>query len=363
MSIPSPAPWRILSDDLTGALDSAAAWAASDAVPVFLDQPQAAPQAVQCVVSGTRDLAPPELPSRLAPSLDWLAGSGWAYKKIDSLLRGNSFAEIAWLLRSGRFEGAVFAPAFPAQGRFTANDRHWVAPPHQPQGPRTHEFAGSLHKALADAGLQAWRPEQVSQSLQRAMQVAVPDLLCDADLDALAALAHTPQARRWLWCGSAGLAWALARHEGRTAASAAHPPPPPAGPLLLLTASRHPVLRAQLRGLDGLLPGLTLVDLADAEPLAPAEAQARLDQGMRELLATQQRPARLLVVGGDTLLALCRAAGVHSLLAGPSPRPGWGSARLCGGVWDGLSCWSRSGAFGADDDLRAALAAQPSPIH
>lgn len=348
-------PWRILSDDLTGALDSAAAWAGSSEVPVFLDQPGSSGQPVQVVVSGTRDVPPTELPALLAPSLDWLSTSGLAFKKIDSLLRGNTFAEIAWLLNTGRFAGAVFAPGFPAQGRFTAQGRHWVAPPHQPQGPRSHEHPEPLLQALARVGLQGQLTNRIDDCLQAASQVVIPDLLTDADFDQLAALTTTPQAQHWLWCGSAGLAWALARREG--VASATSPPVPSHGPTLLLTASRHPVLRAQLQQLAMSGPGTELIDLAAAEPLSPEQAHARLASGVQQLVTRHARPASLVVVGGDTLLALCRAAGVHSLQAGPSPRAGWGQARLCGGPWDGLMCYSRSGAFGPPDDLRVLLAA------
>ena len=66
-------------------------------------------------------------------------------------------------------------------------------------------------------------------------------------------------------------------------------------------------------------------------------------------------PLANLVVGGDTLLGLCRAAGVQALLAQPAVRPGWGCARLQGGAWDGVPCYSRSGAFGGADDLLAMI--------
>ena len=348
--------WRILSDDLTGALDSAAAWAGAAEVPVFLDQPGTSAQAVQAVVTGTRDVPPTQLQSLLSPSLDWFTSTGLAFKKIDSLLRGNSLTEIAWLMQSGRFDGAVFAPAFPAQGRFTAQDRHWVAPPHTPQGPRSHEFAGSLTQALAAVGLSARTCERMPEHLPSSKgAVLIPDVLNDHDLDQLATLAAQPQARRWLWCASAGLAWALARRDGLANAAPA-PTTPATGTVLLLTASRHPVLRAQLHQLGPVRHPLELIDLAAPEPLSADAAHQRLTQAMQHIVATHVRPERLLVVGGDTLLALCRAAAVHSLQASASPRAGWGCARLSGGPWDGLLCYSRSGAFGPADDLGALLA-------
>lgn len=354
-------PWRILADDLTGALDSAAAWANAGEVPVFLEQPGESAQPVQVVATGTRDVPPASLPERLAPSLDWLVASGSAFKKIDSLLRGNTFAEIAWLMRSGRFDGVVFAPAFPAQGRFTAQGRHWVAPPQRPLGPRKHEHAGTLVQAFAKLGLNARIPTHLEDSLQQAGQVVLPDILSDLDLDRLAALTLGAAAPRWLWCGSAGLAWALARQAAATApfssnsATATDAPAAAAGLTLVLTASRHPVLRAQWRHLPASDAGTVLLDLAEVQPLSAEKAQQRLAQRLNTVVGSQARPAALVVVGGDTLLALCRAAGVRSLQAGASARAGWGRARLVGGPWDGLTCYSRSGAFGPPDDLRALL--------
>ena len=350
-------PWHVLADDLTGALDSAAAWASAGDVPVFLDRPGPSAQAVQVVATGSRDVPPESLPALLEPSLDWLVAGGCAFKKIDSLLRGNTFAEIAWLLRSGRFAGAVFAPAFPAQGRFTASGRHWVAPPHQPQGVRTHEYAGALAQAFLHVGLGAHLPDRVRSSLQAGGGVVIPDILSDQDLDQLAALTQSPQEPPWLWCGSAGLAWALARLDAAAAGITSVATTPAAGGrTLVLTASRHPVLREQLRHLPASDAGTEVIDLAEEQPLKPDEAQVRLRQRLHRLVATGQRPGTLVVIGGDTLLALCRAADVSSLQADRSARTGWGLARLVGGPWDGLSCYSRSGAFGASDDLRAMLA-------
>ena len=59
-----------------------------------------------------------------------------------------------------------------------------------------------------------------------------------------------------------------------------------------------------------------------------------------------------MVVGGDTLLALCRALGANSLVSETAlARTGWGCARLSGGAWDGVLCHTRSGAFGNENDL------------
>jgi D-threonate/D-erythronate kinase len=189
--------------------------------------------------------------------------------------------------------------------------------------------------------------------------VVVPDVRSDADLATLAALATRADAREWLWCGSAGLGWALARQHAPAPPAAnptsAHRAPVVSPPVLLVTASQHPVLRGQLQHLAQHAGSHTLIDLMERDALSPAEAAERLASRALALVATRARPGTLVVVGGDTLLALCRASGVRALRAGVGPRAGWGSARFVGGRWDGTLCLARSGAFGAADDLHALL--------
>jgi len=376
--------WRILADDLTGALDTAAMFAGTQEVPVFL-HPDAAqsPSVTACTTNtanrqepvqawstGTRDVSPDALHNTLQACLPWFAtASDFAFKKVDSLLRGNSFAEVAWLLRHGGFTGAVFAPAFPAQGRFTRNGQHWVGAPHTPQTPLTSGTLSPtpplvLADAFAAVGLATHMFNVPATQLDTLSGVLVPDVTCDADLAQLAGLSRSTNAQRWLWCGSAGLAWALAREWGLAGhgelgstshtVTALQP-----GHTLVVTASRHPVLRGQLTHLadSAVLTEVNaqLRDLACDQPLSAAQAQAQLAQQTHTLAHIQPRPTRLVVVGGDTLLALCLATGAHSLRAGHSPRSGWGLARLQGGLWDGVPCYSRSGAFGAPDDLSALL--------
>jgi hypothetical protein len=124
----------------------------------------------------------------------------------------------------------------------------------------------------------------------------------------------------------------------------------------MVTASRHPVLRNQLACLA--LPALQpvrLIDLAEKQALPPEAAAARLAARAAALAAETSRPDVLVAVGGDTLLALCRAAAVERLVAHPGLQPGWGRARLFGGPWDGVDCHSRSGAFGSTADLSQLL--------
>ncbi|MDD0812568.1 four-carbon acid sugar kinase family protein [Curvibacter sp. RS43] len=363
---------HILADDLTGALDCAAAFGAD--VPVHLGRPaHPTRQDVDVVATATRDVAIDQLPAGLTPCLPWLQEAAIAFKKVDSLLRGNTFDEVDWLARQGGYSGLVMAPAFPSQGRITCAGQQWWTRP----GHADSAVAERLSTALAARG---WHisTEAERPSWGETPTAWIPDVRSDADLDPIAALA-LQDSGRWLWCGSAGLAHALARQraDAPQVEALATPHVETGHALMLVSASHHPVSREQWRQLrqsewgrdcvqgSELLnwqatagEGARLFDLAAAEPLSAKQAAQLLDQQTALLAERAPRPRTLVVVGGDTLLALCRALGAQGLQSEtPLNRPGWGCARLRGGRWDGLVCHSRSGAFGQADDLLAVVAA------
>ena len=359
---------RILADDLTGALDTAAAFSGN--VPVYIDCPPVlagkdADPAVSVVATPTRDVAPDTLPGFLEPAVRWFTAGGLSFKKVDSLLRGNTFEEIAWLFRHARFERVVFAPAFPAQGRITCGDRQWIARPGRPREalavPLQPEFSrlGMSSSALLEERADAW----------------VPEVATDGELDEVVRKAD-PAGGTTLWVGSAGLGNALARHFGLSPQSGSVAPLSTLiGPTVLISASFQPVFREQWsllradRAVQAVAEagdaaqigsaieracagaGEVWFDLSPRETIDASLAIQRLQATTRLLVERLPKPGQLLVVGGDTLLGLCRASGAAGLLAHPSIRPGWGCARLMGGVWDGVPCYSRSGAFGLPDDL------------
>lgn len=369
---------HLLADDLTGALDSAAAF--GPGVPVHLDRPGPVlgdDAAVRVVATASRDVPPADLPALLAPCVPWLVEAGLAFKKVDSLLRGNTLAEVRWLAEAGGFRRVVFAPAFPAQGRYTLGDRLAVAPPGGFAG-QAELCGGNLREALL---AEPWPADCALQ---------LPEVRTDGDLDRLVTRLGG-DGLRTLWCGSAGLAAAVARqwpHEpGDRPPAVSVAPARTDGPVWVIGASHQAVTRRQwaramaahpkavtvrhgdvmafeqaLAVLSGPLDGtasqasLALLDLSPLAPLGPAEAAALLQAQVTRLAALPQGPARLLVLGGDTARALVRATGVDHLVSGRPVRPGWGQARWAGGRWDGLWMDCRSGAFGGDDDLLAALA-------
>jgi uncharacterized protein YgbK (DUF1537 family) len=313
---------RLLADDLTGALDSAARFLPLTG-PVAVTWQGRAIEGSVAIDSGTRDL-PAEAArariERLAPLLD---GGAPAFKKIDSLLRGHVAMELAACMR--RFDHCVLAPAFPFQGRITRDGRQ-----------------------LALTG-DAWRDTGVDlQGELRALcvEAQMRDAETDADLDAIVAEGRCLTGRV-LWCGTGGLAGALAGHG-------TVPRPGLSLPLLALIGSDHPASRAQVAAVPAdLLPAVVVCDLpAGTDRLT---ARERIGETFRALLDRVWRPGTLFVTGGATLRDLCDALGVGRLEVDGELEPGVPTSLLRGGDWDGQRLVSKSGAFGDTGFLQRLL--------
>src|SRR3954452_10153868 len=114
---------RLLADDLTGALDTAAELVGlTGPVPAFWHGaiPSALP-ANAALDSGTRELDVEAAVRRVVELTNTLTPADIAFKKVDSLMRGPTLAEAAACFRTGLWTHAVLAPAFPYQGRITKN--------------------------------------------------------------------------------------------------------------------------------------------------------------------------------------------------------------------------------------------------
>jgi uncharacterized protein YgbK (DUF1537 family) len=113
----------IVADDLTGALDSAAPFAAHGySVTVVIDQAAlgeavAGGADVVAVTTRSREIAPGEAANRVALAQKQLVSRMALLKKVDSRLKGNVEAEISAL----EFERAVVLPAIPEFGRVVTN--------------------------------------------------------------------------------------------------------------------------------------------------------------------------------------------------------------------------------------------------
>jgi uncharacterized protein YgbK (DUF1537 family) len=245
----------IVADDLSGAADCAASFAAvAGPVPVVLD----ATAAGDCVAVDVDSRAMSERDAVTAVTRLFATvreRPRLVYKKIDSTLRGHVGAELAAALRAGAFAGAVVAPAFPDQGRTLAGGRllvHGRAPDLGHSNDLVAMLDGAsvrpalLSPPFEDAVLLARRIEAL---LQQGAQAVVVDAACQQDLARLAAALREVRARV-LVAGSAGLARALAAHvrpgaPGAMAARAAQ-----AGGVLAVVGSFSAAAQAQVQQIE-----------------------------------------------------------------------------------------------------------------
>ncbi|MGG5808578.1 four-carbon acid sugar kinase family protein [Falsiroseomonas sp. CW058] len=346
---------RLLADDLTGALDSAAEFTAACG-PVEVRWDGRVPAGSFALDAGTRERPESEAAARMAALAPALAGEGTAFRKIDSLLRGHVAAELGACLASRAWARCVVAPAFPAQGRVTRGGVQWV------------RDAGG---ALVPAG-------DLRAALGALPGVTIHDAETEDDLARIVAEARCLPGPV-LWCGTGGLAGALA-------GAAVRPDLHLAGPVLGLFGSDNPATARQLAACDDLVlriadggagdaarvarrlagDGVAMVAPALPAGLPRTEAAARIAEAFAALTARLPPPATLLVAGGETLRMLCAALGASALRATGLVLRGVPRSLLVGGRWDGTLVISKSGAFGADAlwrDLLASngLAKEPTP--
>ena len=211
---------RLLADDLTGALDTAAEFVPlTGELPVFWPGGSSLElEGSLGLDSGTRErdaeAAAAEV-ARLAPSLD---GADIAFKKIDSLMRGADVGRDRGLHASRTSGGSVFwRRHFRIRGGSPAR-------------------AGNIGAKAADGyrSVMIWRPACVHSAFRRSEDTATP-ICCRASLSSmlrqmricggsspLAGDAADPV----LWVGTGGLAQALTRRllaAGTHAAASADP--------------------------------------------------------------------------------------------------------------------------------------------
>ena len=365
---------RLLADDLTGALDSGSAFAPGrGGFPVHWHGGTPPSDGSFGLDTETRDLDGDAAAARVAGHARTLAEADVGFKKIDSLLRGNTTAEIAACLAAGGFASAVIAPAFPAQHRIMRNGRQRYRPgPDRAWRDSPVDLAADLRRrGLAPAI--AGRPRDLRDG-----GVFLCDAASDAELDDIVRYG-TALTGPCLWCGSAGLAGALA---GPTVAAAA-----PAAPLLVIVGSTAAATRRQVDTLERKAPGTVLRQGVGDEAAVVDAIAGRLERGehgglavdypldwdgrradaalrrtMAALVETGATPGGLFVTGGRTLRLLCGVLAASTLDVLGEVSPGVPLSRLHGGRWDGRLVLSKSGGFGAPDFLAKLLGRAEGPV-
>jgi D-threonate/D-erythronate kinase len=346
-------PLKLLADDLTGALDTAAEFVGAFG-PLDAVWSAAAPGAASFAIdSGTRERGADEafaIVRELAPLLD---GATIAYKKIDSLLRGPWVAELDACLRAGAWDACIVAPAFPHQGRATRGGQQFA------------RAADGSWSAVSDNILAQLRARDLDARLgdpvgELQLGISIFDADTDDDLRRIARRGRDFPGRV-LWCASGGLAAALA---GGTEAAI---PRTLKSPVLGLFGSDHPATAAQLAACGsvviestdiradierirrGLETGLALVKLDTPAKLSRHEAALHFAGEIARLAQAIDLPKTLIVAGGETLKAQMLAAGARALQVVGRLEPGLPKSVIQGGRWAGVDVVSKSGAFGAPD--------------
>ena len=396
--------WLLLADDLTGAADSAVAFAARGLPTVVgwagrLPEPGPGP-GLFAYDGESRSLSAADALAkrrRLAGAL--LPRGANLFVKIDSTLRGQPAAEIrATLEAAARLEGpvlGVLAPAFPATGRTTLDGRVRVRgePLEQTElWRRDHSYPSTdLAQMLAAEGLTGTKLPLAAiragdAALERALAavdgLAVCDAATDDDLDRIAR-AGLRLGRPVVWIGAGGLTAALARAMPPPQ-SAPFPFPTSGRGVLVVVGSPAQASRVAAEHLAG-LEGLIHVPIASSTLLAPGKPEnfpshliQALDQGtdilinllpedpvdfshapaLAAALASRLQPladhiGALAVTGGETAAALLTACGIDGVRLADEIEPG---------VSVGLSLGKRSlplvtkaGAFGDEGVLTRAV--------
>lgn len=330
----------LIADDLTGALDAAAPFVAQGMAAVVATGPgglaraMAAGVPVVAVSLGSREVPQAAAAALAAAAARELAGAEWLFKKIDSRLKGHVAAELAAVAAAWGTGRALLAPAIPAMGRVV-------------RGGVVVGFGVAAPIALAPIAACG-------------LQVAMPDMATDGDLDRAVAGAGPGM----VLAGARGLAAALARRLGGAAV-----PSPPArlpGPVALAIGSRDPITRAQVAALRTARPGLAVTPAPDgaAPPFAgrgdtlllaspgPGADGATVSARLAAAFCRDHLPGRaaLVLTGGETASAVLAAMGVQVLDLLGEVGPGLPLSRPLD-FPDAPLIVTKSGGFGAADAL------------
>ena len=286
----------ILADDLTGAMDAAAPFAARGWAAVVLPDhegvaPKKMPRADVLVVNlDCRHLAGRDAAARTRLTKERLGLHDISFLKIDSTLRGPIVEMIQATAKPG--QPIVIAPAVPTQSRYVRNGELWVdGRPLRHSGfmhdPCAQPFSGDLAAALGPSA------------------ASMPDTENRDDLARI--LDDAPDS--CLLVGAAGLAGALAH---RLCGAVRRPPPKPQGTrALFILGSSYPSTRAQGRALRKLRPGLSILTAPEASG-DPVATERRLAEAASRDIA-EHRPDVLFLTGGATALSVLSRVGVRML--------------------------------------------------
>lgn len=397
--MPNPHLLTILADDLTGAADTGAPFAAAGLTTSIVLNAETPPDAdVLVVTTNSRDL-----PADAAANLTrhaihhWLTpASRMVYRKIDSALRGHPHAEVKAVMNVLGVQRVLVAPALPQQGRTTIDGRQLLdGVPLEDTSFGTIGVESNLlhifdpdHTGQAIA-LPLHAVRQGSESISGFLEdvpagIIVADAETAADLDNLAQAIIASNLT--LLAGTAGLARSLAT----VLAESSHPSPEPpraTGSILIVAGSREDITARQVDHLR--TNGTQVITLTTNHLDDPAMLQAEVITPLAETLATGN-PAvvtsvglessthgaaeirahlatvaatlagtvpigGLVLTGGDIAMGVLEKLEVSHIELGGEVRPAlpWGIAHLGNGT--SIPVATKAGSFGTEDALLACL--------
>lgn len=378
----------IAADDLTGAADSGMYFAeAGIPTHICLNTQNLPDFGAIALVTNTRHSSAGDTEARSYELLRGVIAKGsetLVYQKIDSTLRGHPAHALAGAMRAMAVDHALVAPAYPDQGRATLDGQQLVYGRPLKESTFRHQVqTGDLRQIFRRRfPVVAHLATGAQSSDLGSKQIYLADAVTDDDLDTLAAAALASDIL--LFCGSAGLAKALAK-----ALSPAYPPLAPSavlpasGAILALIGSRHPASRKQIafaaaQGmalvevsatqminapetfLDGLCAtmsktGALILTTPDYDlPLEPQIISAQLAEIAR-LLIMRCHARALVLSGGDTAQNVARALGATRVRLLGAIEPGIAVGRWQDGFAQGQIVVTKAGGFGTERSLHRAL--------
>ncbi|WP_193334624.1 four-carbon acid sugar kinase family protein [Devosia beringensis] len=328
----------VVADDLTGALDAAAPFAARGIATVVALGPEGLVAALASgadvvgVSSNSREASPDDAGRAVAQCLENLPAGLPLFKKVDSRLKGNIAAELDAI----PFNRALVVPAIPAFDRWVRDGR------------------------LGGFGVD--QPIDIAARLGRhAGKASIPDIVTQADIEqALETGGHD------LLVGARGLAEALAVQWAPEAVALV---PPLGAPVYCVIGSTDAITLTQVARLRDACPGLTHIAAPDGQMPEGASSTARLTvlqatagetradgatvaQRLGEGLQRLQPPrgAVLVISGGATAQVVLGALGITVLRLDGEALPGLPLAHA-----GGFTIITKSGGFGDADTLLTLL--------
>lgn len=355
----------IVADDLTGACDSAAVFAtfgikARVALDVGHLQP-AQPQVVSYSLE-MRNLQADKAVQRMqAAKHIFRASADVLFCKIDSAGRGPVEEGVLNIMNLANCGWAVVTPAFPDQGRTVKHGVLEIAENGSVtrQVPMERLFPNGSQALLAR--ISAGDAEDRGRQMKAALDAGRRILFCDAetrwDLAAIVEAAQQIDHGRVLWCGSAGLARALAACFSPTGTKHANYPPTKGEKCIVFAGTPHQATADQINALAEnervvqieCTPG-NLAFSSDSGCIVATvrcgeTSEAQVREVWRHVKDTGEARA-LVLTGGDTASLVLRALAAESILMQGEIASGipWGVIE--GGMADGYRVVTKSGGFG-----------------